>query len=88
MTDHDHTDKTGNAGQESLQRLAEHVEIMFNAEGLSLTDDRTAAGFAVTLTLVRGMLEGAQARGIVDEGQLAELDALFASVADVPRLIG
>jgi uncharacterized membrane protein YebE (DUF533 family) len=88
MTDHDQDDKTGKSGDESLRRLAEHVETTFNAEGLSLTDDGTAAAYSVTLTLVRGMLEGAQAQGIVDETQRAELDALFAGVAEAPRLIG
>ena len=89
MTDHDQTDKTGKAaGEESLRRLAEHVETTFNEADLSLTDDTTAVAFSVTLTLVRGMLEGAQAQGIVDEEQRAELDALFAGVAEVPRLIG
>jgi uncharacterized membrane protein YebE (DUF533 family) len=87
MTDHDQTDKTGKADSGSLRRLAEHVETTFNEAELSLTDDHTVAAFSVTLTLVRGMLEGAQAQGIVDEEQRAELDALFAGVAEIPRLI-
>ncbi|WP_328545419.1 hypothetical protein [Streptomyces europaeiscabiei] len=77
----------GAGGKSSSERLAEHVETMFNEAGHSLTDEDTAAVFTLTLTIVRGMFEGAQVKGIVDEGQRAELDAMLRGLLGLPRLV-
>ena len=80
--------ETGSAESSSRQFLAEHIETMFNEAGHSLTDEPTAETFTLTLTIVRGMLEGAVAKGIVDEGQREELDVMLGGLLAVPRTIG
>ena len=69
------------------QLLAEHLELTFNGHRLTLTDEQTALTFHVTLQVVRGMLESAQAQGIVDAAQFHELDALIEGMAAAPRLL-
>jgi uncharacterized membrane protein YebE (DUF533 family) len=69
------------------QQLAEHIETTFNHHRLSLTDEMAKATFTVTLEIVRGLIEGAQAQGIVDSEQRAELDIMIKGVAAAPRLI-
>lgn len=83
------TDTDGLApGERSAQALlADKLETLFNAEELSLTDERIATAYRVTLEIVRGMLEGALAQGIVDEGQRVELDQILEGMVDVPRLV-
>lgn len=78
----------GSAGSSSLRLLAEHIETTFNEAGHSLTDDATAEAFALTLTVVRGMLEGTVEQGIVDEGQRGELDAMLGGLLRVPGTLG
>lgn len=69
------------------QMLAEHFEVTFNHHSLSLTDEMTATTFTVTLEIMRGMLAGAEAQGIVDGEQRAELDAMIKGMLAAPRLI-
>jgi hypothetical protein len=69
------------------QQLAEHIETTFNHHRLTLTDEMTRTTFTVTLEIMRGLLDGAQAQGIVDSEQLAELDVMIRGVAAAPRLI-
>ena len=75
--------------QPTQVQLAEHIETTFNTlpRGLTLTDDDTAAAYTVTLGIVRGMLEAAGARGVVDEDQRAELDAIIEGMLAVPGLL-
>ncbi|MDX2947913.1 hypothetical protein [Streptomyces caniscabiei] len=80
--------ETGSGGSSSPELLAEHIETMFNELGHSLTEDETAEVYALTLTIVRGMLEGAVEEGVVDAGQRGELDALLRGLLDVPRTVG
>jgi hypothetical protein len=68
-------------------QLAEHFEITLNHHHLSLTDEMTATAFTVTLEIVRGMLNGAEAQGIVDAEQRTELDAMIKGMEAAPRLI-
>ncbi len=78
----------GPGGSSSPELLAEHIEEMFNELGHSLTEDETAEVYALTLTIVRGMLEGAVEEGVVDAGQRGELDAMLRGLLDVPRAVG
>ena len=82
------TPETGSPESSSRELLAEHIETMFNELGHSLTEESTAETFTLTLTIVRGMLEGAVAEGIVDEGQRAELDAMLGGLFGVPGMVG
>ena len=81
-------DETSSGASSSLELLAEHIETMFNEAGHSLTDDPTAEVFTLTLTIARGLLEGAVAKGIVDEGQRGELDAMLGGLIGVPGTLG
>lgn len=84
-----HNDPPADGGTDSRaqQMLAEHIETTFNTERLTLSNDDTKDAFLVTLSVVRGILSSAQERGIIDEGQQRELDALIAGMLAVPRLI-
>ena len=75
-------------GSGSLEALAEHVETMFIEAGHSLTDEETAEVFTLTLTIVTGMLQGAQAEGIVTDSQRVELQAMVNGLMGVPRRVG
>jgi uncharacterized membrane protein YebE (DUF533 family) len=77
----------GQHPQSPQQLLAEHIEVTFNHHSLSLTDEMTATTFTVTLEIMRGMLQGAEAQGIVDEEQRLELDAMIKGMVAAPRLI-
>jgi hypothetical protein len=68
--------------------LAEHFETTFNEHGQSLTDQMTAAAYTLTLQIVIGMLEGAEAQGIVDPVQHEELAAMVEGMKGAPRLVG
>jgi hypothetical protein len=71
-----------------LTDLAEHVETTFNEHGQSLTDQMTAAAYTLTLQIAIGVLEGAQAQGIVDQAQHDELAAMYEGMKSAPHLIG
>ncbi|MFF7527284.1 hypothetical protein [Streptomyces pseudovenezuelae] len=74
-------------GTDSRQQLADHIEMTFNEQKLSLSDDDTADAYRVTLQIVRGVLAGAGARGIVDDNQLGRLDALVEGMSEAPDLV-
>ena len=80
--------EAGAGGSSSSELLAEHVETMFNEMGRSLTDDDTVEVYTLTLTIVQGLFEGAQVKGIVDDDQRSELDAMLRGLLGVPRLVG
>lgn len=86
---HDDHDEPDTGGDPSLaqQRLADHIETTFNAAHLTLTDDDTKDSYLTTLKVVRGILKSAQDRGIIDDTQLRDLDALMAGMTTVPRLV-
>jgi hypothetical protein len=71
----------------ALAALAERFEETFNEHRLSLTDERTADAYKVTLQLVQGLFDGANAQGIVDDGQHQELSAMVDGVMGAPELI-
>jgi hypothetical protein len=56
-------------GPTPQQQHAEHIEITLNHHSLTLTDEMTATAYTVTLKLVREILQGAAAQGIIDEQQ-------------------
>jgi hypothetical protein len=70
-----------------MHDLAEHVEVTFNANRLSLTDVRTARAYDTTLQIVTGMLEGAHAQGIIDQEQQGKLGELFQGMRQAPEVI-
>jgi hypothetical protein len=70
-----------------LQAQAESIEMTFNENHLTLSDDDTAAAYTITLGITRHLLRGAHAKGIVDQQQLERLDALVAGILDAPRLV-
>lgn len=72
---------------DSRRQLADHIETTFNEQHLTLSDDDTAAAYTITLGIVRSMLQGARARGVVSEEQLADLDAVFEGMLSAPRLV-
>ncbi|MBP5918711.1 hypothetical protein F3K34_43795 [Streptomyces sp. LBUM 1486] len=79
---------TGSGGSSSPELLAEHVETLFLELGHSLSDEPTAEVYTLTLTIVLGMLDGAQAEGIVTEGQRTELGVMLKGLMGVPRTVG
>ena len=74
-------------GADSRQQLADDAEMTFNEDHLSLSDDDTATAYTITLGLVRNVLRGAHATGVIDETQLATLDATMEGMLAVPRLV-
>ena len=73
--------------QETLAALAERFEETLNEHRLSLSDDKVAATFKVTLQIVSGMLDGADAQGVVDGGQHTELQAMVQGMIAASRLV-
>lgn len=67
--------------------LAERFEETFNEHRLSLTDDRVATAYTVTLQIVHGLLDGANAQGILNEEQHRELSAMVGGVMQAPALV-
>ncbi len=85
------TPASGSPGDdpETMQRrLAEHLEVTFNDHRLTLTDPDTRKVFGLTLTVVQGLLDGALAKGIVNEGQRDELAVMLDGVASAPEHLG
>ena len=81
------TPQAADEGPESLARLADHIETTFNTDHLTLADDDTKAAYTITLGIVRGMLKGAHAKGVVNEEQLGTLDAMIEGMLSAPRLV-
>lgn len=74
-------------GTDGQQQLADHIETTFNYARLTLSDDDTADAYRLTLKIVRGVLAGAHAKGMVDESQAAQLDALVEGMLGAPDLV-
>ena len=75
------------AAPEIQQRMAERVEETFIEAGLSLTDETVASSYLVTLQIIQGLMQGAQAQGIVDPAQGRHLDAMLEGAKAAPGLI-
>ncbi len=67
------------------QQLAETVEAAFLRQGRTLTDPPTAEAYTITLGLVRLMLEGSQATGVVDGDQHTTLAEMVQGMVDAPK---
>jgi hypothetical protein len=80
-------DKDAPQTGEPLAELADHIETTLNHHHLTLTGEATATAYTVTLQIVRGVLQGAQAQGIVTAEQLVELDELIEGMAAAPQLV-
>lgn len=74
-------------GQASLQAWAEDIEQTLNEIHQSLTDDDTAATFVATLRVCARALEGSRATGLIDQGQLDQLLAVFRGMEQAPGLV-
>jgi len=74
-------------GADPQAQLAEHIEITFNHHRLSLTDEVVRTAYAVTLQIVRDVLRGAEAEGVVDARAREELDELVKGMMGAPALI-
>lgn len=74
-------------GPDDRAAMANDIEMTFNDQKLTLSDDDTADTYRITLKIVRGILAGASAQGIVDDNQLARLDALVEGMIGAPDLV-
>ncbi|MGV9226352.1 hypothetical protein ACWDPF_27205 [Streptomyces albogriseolus] len=70
------------------ERLAASVEEKFRQHGRTLTDESTAEVFTISLGIVRTLLEGARHGEVIDDGQHAELDALYLGMLAAPGILG
>jgi hypothetical protein len=80
------TTPSGDQPADPLAAFAETIERSFLDIGRSLTDPETAAVYLRTLDLCARALEGSQAQGIIDAGQLAELQQVIEGMRQAPRL--
>ena len=74
-------------GPDDRAAMANDIEMTFNDQKLTLSDDDTADVYRITLQIVRGVLAGAGARGMVNEGQAQRLDALVEAMIEAPDLV-
>lgn len=77
----------GSNPADPVRLLADTSEKSFNARGLTLTDDDTAAAYTLTLELVEKALEGAQVQNIIDGTQREKLAALINGMKAAPGLV-
>lgn len=71
----------------ALRIVADDVEKIFNQTGRTLTDDETAAVYAMSLQIAQHTLKGSVVSGILSEEQHGELDVLLAGLKEAPRLV-
>ncbi|MFF1358710.1 hypothetical protein [Streptomyces sp. NPDC058297] len=71
----------------SLNRLAEHLELTFNAADLTLTDQRTAAAFRTAIDIAVTVTAGARAQGLIGEEQQEALAELLVGTKEAVPLI-
>jgi len=69
------------------QQLAEHMEALFHAHGMTLTDDETATIYTVTIEAVELLLRGALAQGTLDADAHATLNGMLAGMRNAPQLL-
>ncbi|NJA56711.1 hypothetical protein [Streptomyces sp. NEAU-H3] len=65
--------------------LARRIEAIFLGYGRTLTDTDDAEGYEIAMGIVLVMLDGARARGVIDDAQHAELTATFEETKRAPR---
>ncbi|MFI2620442.1 hypothetical protein [Streptomyces sp. NPDC018584] len=70
-----------------LAHLAVTVEAMFLAQSSTLTDDATAAAYAITLDAMVLLLSGARAKGVLSGQAFEELSAMIAEMRNAPQLL-
>jgi hypothetical protein len=70
-----------------LAEFAHTIEMVFLEAGRSLAEPDTKAVFLSTLDIVRRALEGSEATGIIDRGQLEELVAVIDGMRQAPGLV-
>lgn len=71
----------------SLRRLAEHLELTYNAADLTLTDQRTADAFRTAMDIAVTVTAGARAQGLIGEEQQEALAALLTGTKEAVPLI-
>ncbi|MFR9794183.1 hypothetical protein ACL07V_37110 [Streptomyces sp. MB22_4] len=82
------TDGQPRLREAALRLVADDMERVFNAAGQrTLTDDETAAVYAITLGIAEHALKGAMVSGIITEDQQHELAAQFEGLKEAPRLL-
>lgn len=69
------------------EKLAATVEDLFAKHGRSLTDPETAEDYLITLRMVRIMLQGAHAEGVIAEEAHGDLDAMVEGMMTAPGLL-
>ena len=72
---------------DSLQRLAEHLELTFNAADMTLTDPRTAAAFRTAMDIAVTVTAGAHAQGLIGDEQREALAALLTGTKEAVPLV-
>lgn len=72
---------------DSLRRLAEHLELTYNAADLTLTDQRTAAAFGIAMDIAVTVTAGALAQGLIGDEQQEALAALLAGTKEAVPLV-
>lgn len=75
------------AERSAAELFADEVEKTMNAIGKSITQSDTADVYQATLDIWERALEGAAAKGIIDERQLGKLIALLEGMKQAPRLV-
>lgn len=69
------------------EAFADDVEAAFNSVDRTLTDSDTQVVYLRTLDVVVHTLNGAHARGIIDDEQRTKLTELYEAMRHVPRLV-
>lgn len=69
------------------QQLAQHMEALFHAHDMTLTDEDTAEVYIVALEAVAMMLQGALADGTLTDGPHATLQGMLAGMRRAPELL-
>lgn len=75
------------AGDSLEQQIALHMEALFHAHGMTLTDDDTVDVYVIALDAVAMMLKGAHADGSLADGPHATLQAMLAGMRNAPQLL-
>lgn len=69
------------------QQLAEHMEALFNTNGLTLSYEPTALAFRISLEAFLMMLDGARAEGVMGEEEHRQLRHMAEGMRRVPHML-